>query len=184
MSWRKWNRIIHRDLGYIAFGLTLVYAISGLAVNHVRDWNANYIIEKTSLNVGAVAEISTAVTTAQIEKVLQAVGAKGSVQKTFPLSPEQLQIFLTKSSLLLNVKTGEVLFEKISPRRGFIEMNALHLNELRGSWTLIADLFAVVLIVLAVSGIIMIKGKKGLSGRGKWLTMAGVVLPVVYILML
>ena len=32
---RKWNRIIHRDLGYIAVGLSLVYAISGVVVNHI-----------------------------------------------------------------------------------------------------------------------------------------------------
>lgn len=184
MSWRKWNRIIHRDLGYVAFGLTIIYAISGIAVNHVHDWNANYIVEKISANVGPVAEISTAVTAVQIEEVLQAVGATGPVQKTFPVSPEQLQIFLEKNSAVLNVKTGDVVFEKISPRRGFLEMNALHLNKLRGSWTLVADLFAIVLIVLAISGIIMIKGVKGLSGRGKWLTAAGIVLPLVYIWLL
>ena len=184
MSWRKWNRIIHRDVGYIAFGLTIIYAISGIAVNHVHDWNANYVVEKISANVGPVADISTAVTAAQIEGILQAVGAEGPVKNTFPVSPEQLQIFLDDKSAVLNVKTGEVVYDKISPRRGFLEMNALHLNNLRGRWTLVADIFAVVLIVLAISGIIMIKGTKGLAGRGKWLTAAGIIVPLIYLWML
>ena len=37
---RPWVRAIHRDLGYVAVGLTFVYAISGLAVNHVADWDS------------------------------------------------------------------------------------------------------------------------------------------------
>ena len=27
MKWRKWNIIIHRDLGYLCFGLTLIYGV-------------------------------------------------------------------------------------------------------------------------------------------------------------
>ena len=40
--WRGWLRAIHRDVGYLAVGLTLVYAISGLAINHIKDWDPNY----------------------------------------------------------------------------------------------------------------------------------------------
>ena len=31
-SWRGLNRALHRELGHLAVGLTLVYAISGIAV--------------------------------------------------------------------------------------------------------------------------------------------------------
>ncbi|MCA9733664.1 MAG: PepSY-associated TM helix domain-containing protein [Deferribacteres bacterium] len=181
MKWRKWNRIIHRDLGYIAFGLTMVYAISGFAVNHIHDWNSNYTFEKVMTSVGPVADISTAVTPEQIQLVLQKLDLNGEIKNTFPVSPEKLQIFLEENSIMLEVKTGEAIYEKVSQRPGLFEMNVLHLNKLRGSWTLVADIFAVVLIVLAISGIIMIKGAKGLAGRGKWLTAAGIVVPIVYL---
>ena len=36
---RPWLRAIHRDVGYIAVGLTFIYALSGLAVNHLTDWS-------------------------------------------------------------------------------------------------------------------------------------------------
>ncbi|MCB9249542.1 MAG: hypothetical protein H6613_13835 [Ignavibacteriales bacterium] len=49
MKIRKLIRKLHRDVGYIAFGLTIIYSISGIAVNHVSDWNPNYSIEKDSL---------------------------------------------------------------------------------------------------------------------------------------
>ncbi|MCK5032361.1 MAG: hypothetical protein KAS18_01980, partial [Calditrichia bacterium] len=51
---RKWNRVIHRDLGYLAVGLTLIYAISGFVVNHVQDWNPNYEISHIKSNIGKV----------------------------------------------------------------------------------------------------------------------------------
>ena len=34
---RPWLRAVHRDAGYFGVGLTLVYALSGLAVNHIAD---------------------------------------------------------------------------------------------------------------------------------------------------
>ena len=35
--WRPWIRAIHRDVGYFSVGLTFIYALSGLAVNHIAD---------------------------------------------------------------------------------------------------------------------------------------------------
>ena len=40
--WRRWSIVLHRDVGYLAVGLTLAYGISGIAVNHRADWNPSY----------------------------------------------------------------------------------------------------------------------------------------------
>ena len=40
--WRGWLRAIHRDLGYLAVGFTLIYALSGIAINHIKDWDPNF----------------------------------------------------------------------------------------------------------------------------------------------
>ena len=45
MKLRKWNRIIHRDLGYIFCGMCIIYGLSGIALNHMEDWNPDYIIK-------------------------------------------------------------------------------------------------------------------------------------------
>ena len=61
MKIRKWLRIIHRDMGYIFFGMSMVYGISGIALNHLGDWNPDYIIkisEATLQNVPAADDIS------------------------------------------------------------------------------------------------------------------------------
>ena len=47
-----------------------------------------------------------------------------------------------------------------------------------------ADAYAILLLLLAVTGMFVLKGKKGLSGRGKWFVVAGLVLPVVFLIVL
>ena len=36
------NRAVHRDAGYLVAGLTLLYAVSGVAVNHRAEWNPSW----------------------------------------------------------------------------------------------------------------------------------------------
>ena len=48
---RKWSRIIHRDLSYFFSGIILVYAISGIVLNHKKDFNAEYSIKQYIFNI-------------------------------------------------------------------------------------------------------------------------------------
>ena len=48
MKLSKLNRVTHRDIGYLIAGLTLIYAISGITLNHKNDFNANYIVDGRS----------------------------------------------------------------------------------------------------------------------------------------
>jgi len=34
---RRWNNALHRDIGYLAFGMTLIYALSGIILNHFKS---------------------------------------------------------------------------------------------------------------------------------------------------
>ena len=34
---RRWNNAIHRDLGYFFFGMTIIYSISGVVLNHFKS---------------------------------------------------------------------------------------------------------------------------------------------------
>ncbi|MCB9249541.1 MAG: hypothetical protein H6613_13830 [Ignavibacteriales bacterium] len=46
-----------------------------------------------------------------------------------------------------------------------------------------ADIFALSLIFLATTGLFMIKGKKGLTGRGKWFALLGILIPLIFLLL-
>jgi hypothetical protein len=59
-------------------------------------------------------------------------------------------------------------------------LNRMHLNAAQGLWTWIADAFALSLITLAVTGLFVLKGPKGITGRGAWLTLLGCAIPAGY----
>ena len=58
----------------------------------------------------------------------------------------------------------------------------MHLNTGKAPWTGIADAYGGILIVLASTGIFLVKGRKGLQGRGGVVMAAGVLLPIIYAL--
>ena len=60
------------------------------------------------------------------------------------------------------------------------EFNQLHLNTPKRLWTVVADAYAVALVVLALTGMFVLKGRTGITGRGAWLTAIGVLLPGLY----
>lgn len=179
---RYWLRILHRDIGYLCVGLTLVYGISGIAVDHTKNWNPNYKISKTKTSITPLKfnkdeEIKLA------PKVLAMLGEKRKPKNIFSPKTGILSVYFSQNnSLNIDLIKGEVTKEIIKPRIILKAMNYLHLNQSNWTWTWVADLFAVSLIFLAISGIFLPKGKKGMTGRGAWLTAIGIIIPVIFII--
>jgi hypothetical protein len=177
-KWRGWLRAIHRDVGYICAGLTVIYAVSGIAVNHVQDWNPSYAIEKVASNIGPV-EHSGPVDDALARVVLARLDLAPTYRTLFEPAPGALRILRENHTIDVDLGTGRVQHEFVTPRAGLHQANYLHLNHAKGIWTWLADAFAVALAFLALSGLFMIKGHKGITGRGLWLTLAGCAVPLV-----
>ncbi len=178
--WR-WNRAIHRDLGYLCFGLSIIYALSGVAVNHTKDWNPNYKIKRITTNIGQI-DTESLTRDQVVTKILTRLAYPVEYKSTFYPAPDYLNIFLEGNTLEVDLKNGVVVEEKITQRPFLSKLNFLHLNVPKKFWTLFADLYALALAVLAVSGLFMVKGKKGIKGRGAWLTGLGILLPIIFLI--
>jgi hypothetical protein len=181
MNWRKWNNILHRDIGYLSVGLIIIYSISGIAVNHVSDWNPNYIITKSNLKFNPILD-STLTTEQLVSIVTEDLNIEDSVQSSFRSSKSILKIFFEGKSVSADLQKGEAEVEMIKPRHIIKETNFLHLNNPKKIWTYVADIFAVALIFLAISGLFVLKGKKGFEGRGKWLMLLGFLIPIIFLI--
>jgi hypothetical protein len=182
MKIRKWIRILHRDTGYIAFGLTLVYAISGIAVNHVDEWNPNYVIKTTKSKINTSDINSSQPDSVIIKFILNQLNETQKVKSSFRPEKNLIQIFLDGKTIKANFLTGEIESEIVTNRTVFREINFLHLNHPKKLWTYVADIFAVALAFLAITGLFMIEGKKGITGRGKWFTAIGILLPILFLI--
>ncbi len=176
-KWRKWNKAIHRDFGYLFFGMTLIYAISGIALNHLDDWNPNYIIQrkKIQLNIPKTKPDKVAVIS-----MLKRFGEDIKYKKHYFPSSEIMKVFIKNGTVLVNLKTGIGLMERTKRRPLFREVNYLHYNPIK-YWTWYSDIFAGALIILGITGIFIPKGAKGITKRGAWLTLLGIVIPLIYL---
>lgn len=183
IRWRRWNAAIHRDLGYLCAGLTLVYAVSGVAVNHTADWNPNYSVRTRVAGLEGL-DASKAASPGFAREVLERLDLDAAVRGTFRPDPATVQIFLDDASTVtVDLDHGEASVEEVSDRPGLRMANFLHLNHARKLWTWMADVYAVALAVLAVTGLFVLRGRKGITGRGAWLTAAGVAIPVAFLLL-
>ncbi|MEJ2197521.1 MAG: PepSY-associated TM helix domain-containing protein [Desulfuromonadales bacterium] len=179
MNWRHWNNALHRDIGFLCIGLTLVYAISGVAVNHISQWNPSYRVERIETNIGQVSGNPTDADT--IRTILARLDETGKLESSYRPDPHSLQLFVDGRSILIDLGTGHVVHDRAIPRPVLREMNFLHLNHPKKSWTWIADVYAVALGFLAVSGMLMIRRKT--MRRGAVLTGIGFVIPLLFLVL-
>jgi hypothetical protein len=177
VSLRKTNIALHRDIGYLAVGLTIIYGISGLALNHVGHWNPNY---KKTQQIIQIQPLDPNLS--QDDLTAQAIGLlKLEMPRTsFQPNENTLQLIYKERVASVDLPTGYAIIQATTPRPVLYEMNKLHLNAPKKLWTYIADLYALSMIFLAISGIFIIKGKKGITGRGAWLTAIGTFIPIAY----
>lgn len=179
-KWRKWNRAIHRDLGYIFVAMTIIYSLSGIAVNHINDWNPNYAISVREFDAEIPGQVQM-IDKETVINMLTGVGEQNNYKKHYFPRNDQLKVFLDGGNVVVDLKTGSGYIEKIKRRPVFHLVNFLHYNP--GKWfTLFSDIFAGALIVLAISGLFILKGKNGIKRRGAILTVVGIIIPLIYIL--
>ncbi len=179
-SWRKWNIILHRDIGYLAVGLTLAYAVSGIAVNHHHDWNANYQFTREEVSFEPFQPGSKDEVVQRLTGILELP----KPQDAFRRNPAEIELFYNGWSVQANVSAGTATVERPRERPLLRDFNFLHLNEARAYWTLAADVYAGALIFLAVSGSLIARKKKGIAGRGKWLIGLGIAIPALFVVVL
>ena len=80
----------------------------------------------------------------------------------------------------MNLVTGEVVRHGFKKRPLIFDLNFMHLNSGKAPWTGIADVYAGMLVVMALTGIFLVRGRMGLSGRGGVMMAVGFLLPIVY----
>jgi hypothetical protein len=180
--WRAWLRAIHRDVGYLAVGLTFVYALSGIAINHIEDWNPNFVTGQRTHHLEGPLPKGEAEATREVLRQLD-IDATPSIDDFYMASDTELEITLNRRTLLVNTAALTVVDRYEKPRFFLRVANWLHYNRGKAAWTYIADGYAAFLLFLAVSGAFMLKGRRGLIGRGGVLIAMGIAVPVVYVTM-
>jgi hypothetical protein len=177
LAWRPLLRALHRDMGYVVVGLTFIYAVSGLAVNHIADWDPNFKSYERAHELGPLAGDPDAIAAT----VRARLGVTEAPREVYAASEDDVEILFDRRTLHVTPKTGRVVDEGQKPRFFLRLANWLHLNRGKAAWKIVADTYAAILLLLSVSGMFMIKGPKGIVGRGAVLVGLGIAIPVLYV---
>ncbi|MDB4962442.1 MAG: hypothetical protein JWP01_2441 [Myxococcales bacterium] len=176
--WRGWLRAVHRDFGYLAVGFTLIYAVSGIAINHIADWDPNFTSSEKTI---AIAPISAELSDDEAVKRVTDAAGTGKPDDVYRAGDEIRLTYQSGTQVTAIGDTGEVTVQARESRFFLRVANWLHYNRGKKAWTYMADLYAVMLLYLAISGIFMIKGRLGLKWRGAILISLGLGVPLAYV---
>lgn len=176
---RRYCRKVHTHLSFFFTGVILIYAVSGITMNHLKDFNPKYYITVNNYTEKGIFPHSRNFTKKEIIQLLKKIDEQNNYIKHFYPNSSTLKVFLKSgSTYVLNIQTGNVTYEGVKKRPVFYQFSYLHYNP--GNWWIyFSDLSAACLILICISGILMNKGKRGLFGMGGIELLAGILIPVL-----
>lgn len=180
MKVRRLLRILHRDLGYFIVGMTIVYSLSGIFLNHRHDFNPDYRIffDNFQTEIGPETEITEQL----LRNTLAELDRDVVFKKHYITNQGNIKIFIENGEVIINPETGAGTMSYLQRRPIIFEMNKLHKATIGTLWKWVSDGMAVILLFVAVSGLFILKGKRGFGRWGWWWTIAGIVVPLFFAL--
>ena len=128
---RRWSRNVHRELSFFFSGMLLIYAVSGLVMNHRDTINPNYSVEQRRYVVGEPLPARDRLTRDDVVRLLAPLDEADNYTKHY--FPE-------------------------------------------------SDVLKVGLVAIVASGLLLLKGPKGLRGRGGMELAAGIAVPLLFLI--
>ncbi len=178
---RRWCRVIHRDLSFFFAGIILIYAVSGIVMNHKNSINPHYTVTRTEYKIAEDLSDKSRVNEETVKALLEPLGEVKNFTKYYYPKPDRIKVFLKGgSSLVVDTQSGDAVYESVKRRPLISSMVQIHYNPGRW-WTWFADAFAVCLIIITLSGLVMNGGSKGLRGRGGIELIAGILVPILFL---
>ena len=158
--------------------MTIVYALSGIYLNHRHDFNPDYQIFVTDFQVDH--PVNTNISGEEVKEIIQSVNSELVFKKHYINNEGLIKIFIESGEAIINPNTGKGTVQYLKRRPVIFEMNMLHRASIGTLWKWVSDIMAVILIFVAVSGLFLLKGKRGFNRWGWWLTIAGIVVPLFF----
>ena len=176
---KKTFRNLHRDLGYFYIGLIVSFAFSGLMMNHRDMWHPDkYTTETKSIEVTLPEESEIN------EEFAKDLGTKLEIDDKFRrhnIKKGNLKISFENTDVEIEMKTGKGEIISFIKTPIISQSMSLHKNT-SNFWIYYSDIFALSLIIIAISGTIMVKaGKFSWRNRGWKLAVAGILFPLLFL---
>ncbi|PKQ64997.1 hypothetical protein BZG02_03935 [Labilibaculum filiforme] len=177
INWNLKLRNWHRDFSYFYAGLLMAFAISGIALNHRHAWDPrDYVYETIAVkmdmpkNRDLITEefFKTCLKENQVDLELRGTAWRRG----------GYNLYFDGAYAFIDPFTGEGEIERFKIRPVLGQMVDLHKSN-SNTWVWYSDLFAISVLLICITGLLIPKGKNGFKKRGWKLALVGVAIPSV-----
>lgn len=176
----KFLRLTHRYVSFFCSGILCLYLISGFLLNHQREFRfLRQKVEYSQTFSGEIQRNFTAFTDYDAKCLLAELGIDSTLYRKHIVKDGMLEI-QGNSQLKVSVPegTGAAKVSMIYRPPFLTALNKLHKNPGK-IWTWFSDFSLVLLLVLVLTGLLIVPGKKGIWGIGGFILLLGILLPVI-----
>ncbi|EZH75720.1 hypothetical protein ATO12_02705 [Aquimarina atlantica] len=175
------NRNLHRDIGYFYVGLIIAFSVSGIALNHRTDFDPQEYTVKTETFQIEIPSDDTQITDDFLKEVAKEISEeeyKGNRKRE-----NTIRLYFEDAFASLDSKTGkgEIEYVKTIPVLG--QMTILHKTTNKW-WIWFSDIFGVAMLIIAITGMFIAKGKNSFKIRGWWLATLGLIFPFIFLFLI
>ncbi|MGG8496124.1 PepSY-associated TM helix domain-containing protein [Tenacibaculum sp. TC6] len=173
------NRSLHRDLAYFYVGLIIAFSFSGIILNHREDWYPmDYIYENKPFELKIPSD-EKQLTKEYITEHTKEVGKYDGHR----VRNGKVRVYFKDNIILdADAKTGKGIVEH--KRKVPIIGHSMYLHKSTNSfWVWYSDIFGIAMLVIAITGVLIPLGKKGFKGRGWKLAVAGMLFPLLFLVL-
>ncbi len=163
-------------------GVLLIYAVSGFMLNHKQRFQFRLFgaPDRAGLRTGDTVR-RAGVDPCAGRGTAPARRRGGQLPETLLSRTGPVEsLYPGRQFADVDLASGHAVYESIRKRPVLSSLNRLHYNPSRW-WTVFSDVFLAGLIVIVLSGLVMMRGPKGLRGRGGVELIAGILIPLLFI---
>ncbi len=176
------KRDIHRTLAFFYVGLILSFAFSGILNNHRNDWHlkTNYTYETKEFTIPVPVKKSNFNNKIKIAQMAKK-WYKHSNFLGYRIKNMQLRAFYKDNTIVdINLENGfgTVEYRRKTPIIGHTIF--LHKSS-NGFWKIYSDIFAISLMIIAITGVMIPRGKNSFKKAGWKLILLGFIIPLIFL---
>lgn len=177
MNWNLKLRNWHRDFSYFYAGLLMAFAISGIALNHRHSWDPrDFVYETIELKMD-MPKNRDLITDEFFKKSLKENNIDLELRGT-AYRRGGYNLYFDGAYAFINPFTGEGEVERFKIRPVLGQMVDLH-KSANDIWIWYSDLFAISVLLICITGLVIAKGKSGFKKRGWKLAVLGILIPSI-----
>ena len=177
------QRDIHRTLGFFYVGLLISFAFSGILNNHRNTWDlpTNYTYDTKEFTIPMPIVKRDFNNKAKVAEMAKKWYPKAKFLG-YRIKNNKLRAFYQDNTIVdldLFLGTGEIEFRRKTPIIGHTKFLHKFTNSF---WVVYSDIFAVSIIVIAITGMLLPRGKNSFKRKGWKIALLGMAVPIIVLL--